>query len=110
MTTNKVFNKVILNSEYGVILPTNEFILYDPNRFSGIENTPIIDDEKNSSEYLIKAVFEIYVDTGIYAGTLREYIGSVDDLVDIKSGKTKKEIMSKTYTISEYKNKVPIKI
>ena len=30
MTTNKVFNKVILNSEYGVILPTNEFILYDP--------------------------------------------------------------------------------
>ena len=80
----------------------HKFILYDPNRFSGIENTPIIDDEKNSSEYLIKAVFEMYVDTGIYAGTLREYIGTVDDLVDIKSGKTKSEIMSKIYTINEY--------
>ena len=80
----------------------HKFILYDPDRFSGIENAPIIDDEKNSSEYLIKAVFELYVDTGIYAGTPREYIGTVDDLIDIKSGKSKSEIMSKTYTISEY--------
>jgi hypothetical protein len=80
----------------------HKFMLYDPTRFTGIENNPIIDNERNSSEYLIRSVFEIYVDTGIYAGTLREYIGGVDDLVDIKSGKTKKEIMSKTYTISEY--------
>jgi hypothetical protein len=80
----------------------HKFMLYDPTRFTGIENNPIIDNERNSSEYLIRSVFEIYVDTGIYAGTLREYIGGVDDLVDIKSGKTKKEIMSKIYSISEY--------
>ena len=80
----------------------HKFILYDKDRFSGIYNGAIVDDEKNSSQNLMKAVFEIYVDTGIYKGQLREYIGNTDNQIDVKSGMTRNDILSKEYTIDEY--------
>lgn len=82
----------------------HKFILHDENMYNGIINTIIVDDEKNTSQKLIKAVFEIFVDTGINAGLLREYVSTIDDQLDIKSGLTKKQILSKKYTIEEYKH------
>lgn len=82
----------------------HKFILYTPNKFDGIYNDIIVDNEINTPQSLIKKVFEIFVDTGIYAGTLREYIGNNEKSIDIKSGLTKEQILSKTYTIEEYQN------
>jgi hypothetical protein len=78
----------------------HRFILYDKNKFDGIYNTFIIDNEINTSRDIINKVFEIFVDTGIYAGTLREYIEDID----IKTGLNKNKIISKDYTIKEYQN------
>jgi len=78
----------------------HRFLLYDKNKFNGIYNTFIIDNEINTSKYIINKVFEIYVDTGIYAGTLREYIEDID----IKTGINKNKILSNNYTIEEYQN------
>ena len=80
----------------------HKFILIDNNKFDGIYNNVIVDDEKNSSENLIKSVFELFVDTGIHKGTIREYSGNPNNLIDIKSGLTKKEILEKKYTLDEY--------
>ena len=80
----------------------HKFLLYDKDKYSGIYNNAIVDDETNTSQNVIKAVFEVFVDTGVNAGTLREYIGNIDNLIDIKSGLTKKEIIEKEYTIDEY--------
>jgi hypothetical protein len=82
----------------------HKFILYTPTKFDGIYNDIIVDNEINTPQSLIKKVFEIYVDSGIYAGTLREYIGNNEKSIDIKSGLTKEEILSKTYNIEEYQN------
>jgi hypothetical protein len=82
----------------------HKFILYSPEKFDGIYNNIIVDNEINTSEKLIKKVFEIFVDNGIYAGTLREYIGNNENSIDIKSGLTKEEILSKDYSIEEYQN------
>ena len=82
----------------------HRFILYSPERFDGIYNNIIVDNEINTSEKLIKKVFEIFVDNGIYEGTLREYIGNNENAIDIKSGLTKEEILSKDYSIEEYQN------
>jgi hypothetical protein len=82
----------------------HKFLLYDKNKFDGIYNYPIVDDEKNTSYKLIQKVFELYVDSGIYSGTLREYVGELDSQIDVKSGFTKKDILSKNYTIEEYIN------
>jgi peptidyl-tRNA hydrolase len=79
----------------------HNFILYDKNKFDGITN-PIIADTYNPSNNLIKSIFETYVDSGKYEGTLREYVGSIDNLIDIKSGLTKKSILEKNYTKEEY--------
>lgn len=76
----------------------HRFLYYDKNKFDGIYNNPIVDDEIHTSQDLIKAVFEYFVDSGSYAGTLREYIGDID----IKSGLTRNQILSKSYTILEY--------
>jgi len=81
----------------------HKFILYDKNKFSGIYNTAICDDEINTSQYLMKSVFDIYVDTGIYKGTPREYIGNIDSQIDVKTGISRNEILSKQYTIDEYR-------
>jgi len=82
----------------------HKYILYDKNKFSGIHNIPIVDDENNTSPSLIKSIFEMYVDTGIYKGTMREYIGNNDNQIDIKSGLTRNDILSKEYSIDEYKS------
>ncbi len=78
-------------------------VLYDPTRFCGIHNYAIVDDEKNVSDNLMKALFDIYVDSGIYAGTLRDYIGTVENQIDAKTGRSRNEILSKKYTLDEYK-------
>jgi len=97
--------KIIDFTKYFITVGSiHKFILVDKNKFDGIYNPIIVDDEIHSSESLIKSVFEFFVDTGIFAGLMREYVGSIDSLVDIKSGLTKKEIMSKNYTIEEYRN------
>ena len=80
----------------------HRFILYDPRKFDGIHNRAIVDDQIHTSESLIKAVFEVFVDKGIYTGTMREYSGNPNNLIDIKTGLTKKEILEKNYTIQEY--------
>ena len=96
-------NNIFDFTKYFINIGTiHKFVLYDKNKFAGIENSPIVDDEKHSSENLIKAVFELFVDTGIYTGTLREYVGNINNPVDIKTGLTKNEIMSKIYSIDSY--------
>lgn len=80
----------------------HKFILYDKNKFSGIYNNAIVDDEINTSQTLMRAVFDIYVDTGIYKGTLREYIGNIDSQIDVKTGISRNEILSKIYNNTEY--------
>ena len=80
----------------------HRFILYDKNKFDGIYNNPIVDDDIHTSESIIKGMFENFVDTGFYAGTRREYVNTINDFIDIKSGLTKKEILSKTYSIADY--------
>ena len=52
----------------------------------------------------MRSVFDIYVDTGINAGTIREYIGDINNQIDSKTGLTRKDILEKEYSISEYKN------
>jgi len=97
--------KIINFTKYFISIGSiHKFELVDKNKFDGIYNTIIVDDEIHTSESLIKSVFEFFVDTGIFTGLMREYVGSIDNLVDIKSGLTKKEIMSKNYTIEEYRN------
>ena len=81
----------------------HKFILYDKNKFSGIYNTAIVDDEVNTSQNLMRSVFDIYVDTGIYKGTQREYIGNIDSQIDVKTGISRNKILSKEYTIEEYR-------
>ena len=80
----------------------HKFILYDKNMYNGIRNNIIIDDEITTSQNVINSVFEIFVDVGIHSGTLREYVSITNDQLDIKSGLTKTQILSKTYTINEY--------
>jgi hypothetical protein len=82
----------------------HKFLLYDKNKFSGIYNTAIVDNETNTSQYLMRSVFDIYVDTGIYKGTPREYIGNIDTQIDVKTGISRNEILSKEYTIEEYRS------
>jgi hypothetical protein len=80
----------------------HKFLFYDKFKFDGIYNYAIVDDQVNTSESLIKAVFENYVPDGQYAGTMREYVGGLDSQIDIKTGMTKSEILNKTYTIEDY--------
>jgi len=82
----------------------HKYILYDKNKFSGIHNVAIVDDENNTSQTLMKSIFDMYVDTGIYKGTMREYIGNINNQIDIKSGLSRNEILSKEYSIDEYKS------
>jgi len=98
--SNEIFNFTKYFVNIGSI---HKFILIDKTKFDGIYNSAIVDDEINTSENLIKAIFELYVDTGIHKGTLREYSGSINNLIDIKSGLTKKQILEKQYTINQYK-------
>ena len=80
----------------------HKFLLYDKKWFNGAHNYPIVDDQYTTSNNVILADFKIYVDKGIYIGTLREYIDTIDGQIDIKTGMSKTEILSKTYTIEEY--------
>ena len=80
----------------------HKYILYDNERYSGIYNSAIVDNENNVSQELINSIFEVYVDTGPNAGSLREYIVTYDDQIDIKTGMKKKDILLKKYSIEEY--------
>jgi len=81
----------------------HKFKLYNTEHFNGIYNN-IIADDLNSSETVIKAVFEYFVDKGNYIGTRREYIGDLNNPIDFKTGLTKKEILSKNYSNKDYLN------
>jgi len=80
----------------------HRFILINKNKFDGIYNPIIVDDDITTSKSIINEMFEIFVDTGFYAGTRRDYIKSLDSYIDIKTGKTKNEIINKEYSIKEY--------
>lgn len=77
----------------------HKFLFLDKNKFCGIYNSAIVDNEVDTSEDLINSVFKVFVDTGPYAGNLREYVGNID----IKSGLSLHEIRSKKYSIEEYR-------
>ncbi len=72
------------------------------------------------SQSIIQDKFMIYVDTGKYVGEMREFVGEGMNAKDVKSGKTRKEIMEKVYTHEEFKEllnaigrlhtKIPIKV
>ena len=81
----------------------HNFILFDKTKQMHIINAAVVDDEITTSQSVMKAVFELYVEKGNDAGTLRTYVGDINNLVDIKSGLTKKEILSKEYKIDEYR-------
>jgi hypothetical protein len=81
----------------------HKYLLFDPLRSDAIQNTAIVDNENTSSEFLIKSIFDLYVDSGPYSGTLREYIGTKDNLIDLRTGMTKTDILKKNYTIEDYK-------
>ena len=87
------YTKYFIN--FGAI---HKFFQYDKYKFDGIYNEIIVDNEVDTPESIIKAVFEVFVSEGFYAGTMREYVGKID----IKSGLTREEILSKNYTIKEY--------
>ena len=92
------YSKLLLN--YGVFSR-----IYFENKYKMINifNNFDVDDVANTDEHIIKLMFETYVDNGDYKGTRRDYIGTGDNIYDLKSGKTKKEILSQEYTIEQYK-------
>ena len=71
-------------------------------KFDGIYNPIIVDDDEHTSKSIIDSMFEIFVDTGFYAGTRRDYVKSLDSYIDIKTGLTKKQILEKNYNIKDY--------
>jgi len=79
----------------------HRFYLYSKDKFAGCYNSIIVYDEKYASEKFIKSVFETYVDTGIYKGTLRDFVGQEEKSIDVKTGLTRSEIGSKIYSIKE---------
>lgn len=96
--SNSLYNKLKLFYTSGVF---HRLYLCDENRFTGIHNTIIVYDGKNCSDNFLKSIFVNYVETGIYAGTLRDYVGQGEDSIDIKSGLSKNEIENKNYSIEE---------
>jgi len=97
--SNKIYDFLKYYLQTGTF---HKVLLYDKNWFNGVYNYPIVDNQTDTSNSVIISQFEMFVDKGIYAGTLREYIDTIDGQIDIKSGMTKKEILSKEYTIKEY--------
>ncbi len=85
-----------------------------------IINPIIMPNPDKTTQSIIQDMFENYVDEGEYKGTLREYVGIGMDAKDVKSGKTKRQILEKEYSVSEYKKllkdieilttKIPVKV
>ena len=75
----------------------------DPYKDMAIINKFAIDNETTTSESIIMDMFETFVSTGPKAGTKREYITKGATKFDLISGYTKSEILSKKYTIDEYR-------
>jgi len=96
--SNSLYKKLKLFYNSGVF---HRLYLYDKNRFVGINNNIIVYDGKNASDAFIKSIFTIYVDSGNYIGTSRDYVGQGDMSIDIKSGLSKKEIENKNYTVDD---------
>ncbi len=65
-------------------------------------NDPVYITSEHTSEEMMIEKFVKYVDEGVYAGTVRTYIGNGKDRRDTKSGKLYDEILSKKYTKEEY--------
>ena len=79
----------------------HRFYLYSKEKFAGCYNSIIVYDGKYASEKFIKSIFETYVDTGMYKGTLRDFVGQEENSVDVKTGLTRSEITLKKHTIPE---------
>ncbi len=97
--SNRIYDLLKYYLNTGTI---HKVLLYDKYFNNGVYNNIIVDNQKDTSQNVIKAMFELYVDKGQFAGTMREYVDIIDGELDIKSGLTKKEILSKDYTIEEY--------
>lgn len=76
-------------------------VVYDKNWFVGVHNPIIVYNGKDASERFIQSIFINYVDEGVYRGTRRDFVLSMDGLKDIKSDKTIDEIKDKEYTIDD---------
>jgi hypothetical protein len=98
--SNLLFEYSKLFLTYGVF---SRIYFEDKYKMINIFNNFNIDEVDNTDEAIIKIMFDTYVDSGIYKGTRREYIGTGDNIYDLKSGKTKKEILSQEYTLNQYK-------
>ncbi len=96
------------------------FRLKNAEYFNRDINPIVVPNPDETTQSIINEMFENYVDEGPYKGTLREYVGIGLDAKDVKSGKTKKEIKDKVYSINDYKKllkeieeitkKIPVKI
>ncbi len=96
------------------------FRLKNAEFFNRDINPIVVPNPDHTTQSIIQEMFENYVDEGSYKGTLREYVGIGMDAKDVKTGKTKKEILSKEYSIQEYKKllknieeltkKIPVKV
>lgn len=79
------------------------FRLKNAEYFQQNMNPIILGNLENTSQEIIQEMFENYVDEGEYKGTPREYVGIGKDAKDVKSGKTREQILNKTYSRDEYK-------
>ena len=96
--TNKIYKLLTYFYNSGCY---HRFYLYNKDKFAGCYNTIIVYDGKTASEKFIKSVFMTYVNTGIYTGTLRDFVDNTENAIDIKTGMTKKEIKNHTYSSEE---------
>lgn len=97
--TNLLFEYSKLFINYGVF---DRVYFMDPTRMINIYYDYNLDNVTDTSEEIIKIMFETYVDEGEFSGTRREYIGTGKNLYDLKSGKSKQEILEKSYSMEQY--------
>ena len=98
--SNILFEYSKLFLTYGVY---SRIYFKDKYKMINIFNNFDVDEVENTDEAIIKIMFDTFVNSGIYKGTRREYIGTGNNIYDLKGGKTKKEILDKEYTMVQYK-------
>ena len=70
----------------------HKLVIFNKDKFNGIDNVFITNDEENTSPSIIQNLFETYAETG----ELREYSGPTQ--IDSKTGQTRADILAKSRT------------
>ena len=78
-------------------------LLKSQSPYPFILNPIIVCNPDRVSQSIIQDKFSLYVDEGKYVGEMREFVGEGMTAKDVKSGKTRKEIIEKTYSHEEFK-------